>query len=62
MEVSGPGVELELLLLAYATATGILDPSCICNLRLSLWQHRILNTLSEARDQTCILPHIVLGS
>ena len=32
-----------------------LDLSCICDLCHSLWQHRILNLLGEARDQTCIL-------
>ena len=40
---------------AYATATAIQDPSHICNLCHSLWQHWILNPLREARDQTCIL-------
>ena len=52
-EGPGPGVESELQLLTYTTAT--LDPSCICNLHRSLWQHRILNPLSEARDRTHIL-------
>ena len=27
------------------------DPSHVCDLQHSLWQHRILNPLSEARDQ-----------
>ena len=40
---------------AEATATATPDPSCICDLQCSLWQHRILNPLSEARDQTCTL-------
>ena len=31
------------------------DLSCICDLHHSLWQCRILNPLSDARDQTCIL-------
>ena len=26
------------------------DPSCVCDLHHSSWQHRILNPLSEARD------------
>ena len=52
MEVPGLGVELELQLPAYATATAIQDPSCICDLHCSLQQCRILNPLSEARDQT----------
>ena len=34
------------------------DPSCICNLCLSLQQCQILNPLSRARDQTCILMDI----
>ena len=36
MEVPNPGVELELQLLAYATAMATLDPSHICNPRRSL--------------------------
>ena len=55
MEVLGLRVELELLLLAYTTATATQDPSCICNLHCSSQQHWILNPLSEARDQTQIL-------
>jgi len=55
MEVPRLGVELELQLLAYTTATATLDLSCICNLHHSSWQHRILNPLSKARDQTHIL-------
>ena len=44
-----------------ATAAGLhhshsnAGPSLICNLHHSLWQCRILNSLSEARDQTYIL-------
>ena len=38
---------------AYAIATG--DPRCICDLHPSFWQHQILNLVSGARDQTCIL-------
>ena len=47
------GVESELQL--PATATTVQDPSHICNLCHSLWQHWILNPLSEARDRTHIL-------
>jgi len=47
MDLSRPGVELELQLLG--------DLSRICDLYHSLWQPWILNPLSEARDQTCIL-------
>ena len=53
MEVPSLGVEVELQLPAYTTATP--DPSLICNLCHSLQQHWILNPLSKARDQTCIL-------
>ena len=52
MEVPRLGVETELQLLSYATATATLDPSHICDLCRSLWQHQILNPPSEARDQT----------
>ena len=49
------GVESELQLLAYATATAMLDPSHICDLHRSFKQCQILNPLSEAGDQTHIL-------
>ena len=52
MEIPSLGVELELQLLAYVTATATQDPSWICDLHHSLWQCWILNLLSEARDQT----------
>ena len=57
MDVPRLGVELELQLLAYAkvTATETPDPSCVCNLHLSSWQHQILNPLNEARDWTPVL-------
>ena len=50
MEVPRLGVELELQLLAYATATAMPDLSRICDLHHSLQQRWILNPLSEARD------------
>ena len=53
MEVPKLGVELELQLSAYPTAT--LDLNCICDLCCSLWQHWTLNPISKARDQTHIL-------
>ena len=62
MEVPSLGVELELQLLAYATATSPQDLSHICDLCLSLWQCQILNTLSQAMDQTHILMETVSGS
>ena len=56
MEVPNIEVELEWQLpLAYATATAMLGPSHICNLHHSSQQRQILNPLSKARDQTCIL-------
>ena len=54
-EGSQAGVEVELQLPAYATATAMRDPSCICNLHHSSQQHWILNPLSDARDQTHVL-------
>ena len=55
MEVPSLGVESELQLLAYATATATPDPCHICDLHHSSQQRRILNPLSKARDQTCVL-------
>ena len=52
MEVPRLGVESELQLPADATATAMQNPSHICALHHSTWQHRILNPLSEARDRT----------
>ena len=62
MEVSQQGVELELQLPVYATATATPDLSCICGLYHSLWQSWILNPLSKARDCTHILMETALGS
>ena len=55
MEVSRLGVKSELQLLACATGIAMSDPSHICNLHHNSRQRRILNPLSEARDQTRIL-------
>ena len=55
MEVPRLGVELELKLPAYTTVTATRDLSHVCNLYHSSWQRQILNPLSKARDQTCIL-------
>ena len=54
MEVPRLGVELELQLPAHTTATATHDWSHTCDLHHSSWQCRILNPLSESRDQTCI--------
>ena len=55
MEVPRLGVEPELLLPVYATATATWDPSSVCNPNHSARQRRILNPLSKAMDRTCIL-------
>ena len=55
MEVPRLGVELELQLPAYTTATATWYLSHNCDLHHSSRQCRILNALSEARDGTCIL-------
>ena len=55
MEVPRLGIESELQLAVYTTATATPDPSHICDPCLSLRKLQILNPLSEARDQTRIL-------
>ena len=55
MEVPRLGVELELLLPAYATATATQGLSRVCDLHHSSWQHPIPNPLIEAGDRTHIL-------
>ena len=55
MEVPRLGVESELPVLPCATATAKQKLSLICSLHHSSWRRRILNPLSEARDQTRIL-------
>ena len=55
MEVTRPGVQSELQLLAYTTATASGDLSPVCDLHHNSRQCQILNPLSKARDRTCIL-------
>ena len=55
MEVPRVRVQSELQLLAYATDTATQDPSEVCDLHHSSQQYWILNPLSDASDQTCIL-------
>ena len=55
MEVPRLGVELGLRLLAYTIATAKQNPSHVCNLHHSSWQHWIVNPLSGNRDPTCVL-------
>ena len=62
MEVSRLGVESELQLPAYTTATAMQDPSRICELHHISQQRQILNSLSEAKDGTRILIETMLGS
>ena len=59
-EVPGLGVEVKLQ--ATATVRATPDPSRICDLHRSLWQHGILNPLSEAGDRTCLLKQTMSGS
>ena len=52
---SQDGVQSELQLLAYATATAMPDPNCVCDLNHSSRQRQILNPLNEVRDGTRVL-------
>ena len=61
MEVPRLGVESELQLPAYATATAMPNLSHVYDLHHSSGQHQILNPLTEARDQICILTESTLG-
>ena len=55
LEVLRLGVKSELYLPACTTVSSTPDPSCVCNLHHSSWQHQMLNPLSRARDWTCVL-------
>ena len=55
MEVPRLGVESELQLPTYPTATATPDPSFIYNLHHSCWQSQILNPLNEAGGLSFIL-------
>ena len=55
MDIPRLGVESELQLLAYPTATATSDPSQVCDLHHSSQQCWILNPLSEARNWTWVL-------
>ena len=61
MDIPGLGVESELQLRAYptATATATQDPNRICDLHGSLQQPQTHNPRSEATDRTCILTETV---
>ena len=58
MEVPRLGVQSELQLPGYTTATATRDPSGLCDLHHSSWQRRILDPLSEARHRTLVLSQI----
>ena len=49
------GVQSELKLPAYTTATATWEPSLVCDLQHSSQQCWILNPLIEARDRTRVL-------
>ena len=55
MKIPKLGVESELQLPGYTTATAMQDLSHICDLHHNSWQHWILNPQSKARDQTRML-------
>ena len=59
MEVLRLGVQVELQLLAYTTATATGDWSCVCDLHHNSRQCQILNLLSEARVQ---IPNLMVPS
>ena len=52
MEIPRLGIESELQLPAYVTATAMQDLSHVCDLHHGSQQRRILNPLSEARNRT----------
>ena len=60
MKAPRPGVESELRLLTYTTATTTWDPSHVCDAHHTLRQHWIRDPLSRATDQTHI-PMILVG-
>ena len=52
MEVPRLGIQLELQLPVCTTAMATPDPSHVCHLHHSSWQHQSLNPLSKAGDRT----------
>ena len=55
MEVFRLGGQIGIAAATYATATAMQDLSHVYDLHHSSQLHQILNPLSEARGQTCIL-------
>ena len=62
MEVPRLGVETELQLQVYTTATAMQDLSHVFDLYQNSWQYWILNPLSETRDRTRVLMGTSSGS
>ena len=56
MEIPRLGVQSELPLQAYTTATATRDLSCICDVHRSSQQHWALNPPSRARGWIHVLP------
>ena len=52
IEVPKLGVKSDLQLPAYTKAPATQDPSWVCSLHHSSWQHQILNAPSKVRDWT----------
>ena len=61
MEVAQGQIIAAAVAYTTATATATPDLSHNCGLCCSLWQSWILNPLSEARDQICILTETTSG-
>ena len=54
--------QIRITATAYATGAARTDSGHICDLYHNLGQHQVLNPLSEARDQTCILAETMSSS
>ena len=59
MEVPKLGVQLEIQILSYTTATATRDLIRVCDLHHSSWQRQILNPLSKARDKPTTKPSLI---
>ena len=59
-ESSQLGVESELQMTAYTTATATSDPSFVCDLHHSSWQHQIFNPLSEAMSSWVLVGFVTI--
>ena len=61
MEIPRLGVQSELQLPAYTTATAAHNPSRGCDLQHSSWQRQILNPVSKARGREPVSSWILVG-